>query len=44
MDEAQDSFISSCMWTERIGFVQLWQQLKNLSDYLQKIDRSWSKN
>ena len=36
MDEAQDSFISSCMWTERIGFVSALATIKNLSDYLFK--------
>jgi hypothetical protein len=50
MDEAQDSFISSCMWTERIGFVSALATIKKfrklslqkkLIDHGQKIKKGW---
>ena len=51
MDEAQDSFISSCMWTERIGFVSALATIKKfkrlslqkkLIDHGQRIKKGWS--
>ena len=50
MDEAQDSFISSCMWTERIGFVSALATIKKfkrlslqkkLIDHGQRIKKGW---
>ena len=51
MDVAQDSFVSSCMWTERIGFVSALATIKKfkrlslekkLIKYGQMIKKGWN--
>lgn len=52
MDQAQDTFVSSCMWTERIGFaaalatidkIEKKQVIKKLIDTGKKIKKGWLK-